>query len=166
MSAAAGADLRIIAALAANRVIGDRGQLPWRAPEDLRHFARATKNGHLVVGRKTYESIGRELPGRTMYVVSRDPGFQAGARPVVCSSLDRAIDIAANATAGPVWIAGGAQIYEQALPLVRRMLLTHFDDEFEGDAFFPGFDIDQWKCDTISRSATSPSFTIKEYQRL
>lgn len=166
MNAAAQADLRIIAALAANRVIGNKGGLPWHSPQDLRHFARATKNGHLVVGRKTYESIGRGLPGRTLYVVSRDPGFQAAAHPVVCSDLDRAIDIAANAADGPVWIAGGAQIYAQALPIARRMLLTHFDDEFEGDALFPEFDITDWKCDTMRRSAIHPSFSIKEYLRL
>lgn len=159
------AELRIIAAVAANGVIGNQGKLPWHSPQDLRHFARTTTGGHLVMGRKTYESIGKPLPGRTIYVVSRNKSFQAAAKPVVCSELDRAIDIAANAADEIVWIAGGAEIFAQAMPDVSRMLITHFDDAFEGDVLFPSFNADDWETSPVHRCDDSPAFEIVEYRR-
>ena len=129
-----------IAAMAANRVIGDRDRLPWRLPEDLARFKRLTMGGTLLLGRKTYESIGRPLPGRTTVVVSRQPGY-APEGVLVAGSIDLALERAGE---GNVWIAGGAEIYRQALDRAERLHLTRIEADFPGDAFFPELDPDTW----------------------
>jgi dihydrofolate reductase len=124
----------IIAAMAANRVIGDKGAIPWHLPEELQWF-KATTMGHvLIMGRKTYESIGRPLPGRDTIVISRNPGrlFPGCAR---ATSLPEAL--ARCAGREKVFIAGGAQIYTLALPLADTILLSVLDQSVAGDTFFP-----------------------------
>ncbi|HEV7514818.1 MAG TPA: dihydrofolate reductase, partial [Thermoanaerobaculia bacterium] len=128
--------LQAIAAMAANRVIGDGNRLPWRLPEDLARFKRLTMGGTLILGRKTYESIGRPLPGRKMVVVSRQPGYAAEG-VLVARSIEEALERAGE---GNVWIAGGAEIYRQALGKAERLYLTRIEAEFPGDAFFPEID--------------------------
>src|SRR5437867_8251794 len=128
--------LSIIAAMARNRVIGRDNRLPWHLPADLARFKQLTMGHWLLVGRKTYDSIGRPLPGRTIVVITRNKGFTAKG-VLVAYSLAEAVRMAAG---DEVFVAGGAQIYQQALPLARRMYLTILDQDFEGDAFFPDFD--------------------------
>ncbi|MGM0983658.1 MAG: dihydrofolate reductase [Pseudomonadota bacterium] len=138
----------MIAAMARNRVIGVDNQLPWYLPEDLKFFKRMTQAKPLVMGRKTYQSIGRALPGRLNIVVTRDPGFQAqGVR--VCHDLASALKLAdQQATIDGVeeiMVMGGAQIYAQALPYASRLYLTEVDVKVEGDARFPELDMTEWE---------------------
>jgi dihydrofolate reductase len=133
----------MVAALADNRVIGDHGRIPWRLPADFAHFKRETLGHTLVMGRATWDSIGRPLPGRTTVVVTRDPSWSAeGAR--VAHSLERALAVAAGLD-GDVIIAGGGQVYEQALPHATHQVLTEVHCSPEGDAFYPSLDPSEWK---------------------
>jgi len=128
----------IIVAAAANDVIGRGNDLPWRLSADLRRFKRLTMGHHLIIGRKTWESIGRQLPGRTMLVVSRsNPPLPDSIRAV--SSLERALEIAREAGDDEAFIAGGGMIYAAALPLADRLYLTRVHAEVDGDVFFPAF---------------------------
>lgn len=135
--------ISMVAAMAANRVIGKDNQLLWRLPEDLKRFKSITMGSPVVMGRKTYESIGRLLPGRTNVILSRDPAFAVeGAK--VFTSLDAALAALANEHA-EVFVIGGGEIYRQALPRADRLYLTEIDAEYEGDAFFPEFDRTQFR---------------------
>jgi dihydrofolate reductase len=132
----------LVAAYADNRVIGDRGTIPWHLPEDLAHF-KATTLGHtLVMGRATYDSIGRPLPGRTTVVLTRDPDWSADG-VLVAHSLDEALAVAARQP-GDTVVAGGSQVYEQALPLATHQVLTLVHLSPAGDARYPEFDEDAW----------------------
>jgi dihydrofolate reductase len=135
----------IVAAVARNGVIGAGGRLPWHLPDELRRFKELTLGHVLVMGRRTYESIGRVLPGRTTIVVTRQPGWTAGAEQVVtASSVREAITTAAELD-DQVFVVGGAQVYEEALPLADRLELTHVDAEPEGDTMFPAIDWSEWR---------------------
>ncbi len=137
----------LIAAFAQNLVVGINNSLPWHLPEDLKYFKRTTSGKAIVMGRKTYESIGRPLPNRTNIVVSRNPDFSADG-VVVVDSLEAAIKHAeaVNTINGveEVMIIGGAAIYEAALPLADRLYLTHVHASVEGDAHFPKVDLSEW----------------------
>ena len=137
--------IALIAAVAANGVIGSDNRLPWHLPEDLREFKRITLGKPLIMGRKTFESIGRPLPGRTNIVLSRQPGWQREG-VVVASDLAVALDLARElAGADEVMVIGGEQIYRQALPLAERLYLTLVDLDVAGDARFPELDRGQWR---------------------
>ena len=132
----------IIAAMDRNRLIGNNNQLPWHLPADLAHFKQVTMGKPVIMGRKTYESIGRPLPGRANIVLSRDQGFQAEG-VITADSLTKAIELAGDAK--EVMIIGGSSIYELALPIADQLYLTYVDNSFEGDAWFPEFDLAQWQ---------------------
>ncbi|XOV81354.1 MAG: type 3 dihydrofolate reductase [Aestuariibacter sp.] len=125
----------MIAAMAKNRVIGADNDMPWHLPADLRHFKQVTLNKPIIMGRKTYESIGKALPGRTNIVISRT-GFQANDATLV-SSAEEAITAAGNVD--EIMIIGGGKIYEIFLPYADRLYLTHIDLEVNGDTFFPDY---------------------------
>lgn len=132
----------IIAAMDRNRLIGNNNQLPWHLPADFAHFKSVTMGKPVIMGRKTYESIGKPLPGRTNIVLSRNPETQF--EGVVCvSSFEDAV--AAVPDAEEIMIIGGSTIYEMLLPIVNRMYITYVDAEFEGDSWFPEFDESQWQ---------------------
>jgi dihydrofolate reductase len=135
----------LIAAVAANGVIGDAGSIPWHLPADFAHF-KATTLGHtLVMGRATYDSIGRPLPGRTTVVLTRDPAWSAGdERVLVAGSLDEALRLAADLP-GDVYVAGGAQVYAAALPLADAQVLSEVHASPEGDTVYPAFDRSEWQ---------------------
>ncbi|WP_176456942.1 dihydrofolate reductase [Bordetella genomosp. 5] len=126
--------LSLVVAYAANRVIGRDNALPWKLPGDLAHFKRTTLGRPIVMGRNTWESLGRPLPGRQNIVVSRNPDYLAEGAQVV-GSLPEAV--AAAQPGGEVFVIGGAQIYAQALPLAQRVIATEIQAQIEGDAFFP-----------------------------
>ena len=130
----------IVVAMSENRVIGMRNALPWRLPADLRHFRRVTLGKTVLMGRKTFESIGHPLEGRKNIVVSRDPHFQAGGC-LIAPSLDEAL---ACAGGDEIMVIGGASIYTQALPRTERIHLTLVHAQVEGDAFFPSIDEGEW----------------------
>jgi dihydrofolate reductase len=134
----------LIVAMDENGVIGREGALPWRLPADLRFFRNTTMGHHLVMGRKTWDSIGRALPGRTTVVVSRDrslaiPGVH------VARDLDEAIAKADAAGDDEVFVVGGAQIYAAALPRADRVYLTRVHAEVPGDVVFSAFDPTAWR---------------------
>jgi dihydrofolate reductase len=128
--------LALIAARARNGVIGLDNRMPWHLPEDLAYFKRVTLGKPVVMGRKTFESIGRPLPGRLNIVVTRNPDWQA-AGVQVAHSLDAALALAAAAAPEEIMLIGGAELYRQALPQADVLYLTEIDAEFAGDAFFP-----------------------------
>lgn len=133
--------MNAIAAMAANRVIGDGGRLPWYLPEDLARFKKLTMGGTLLLGRKTFESIGGKLPGRRLVVITRQPGYAPeGAK--VARTIDEALEKAGDEN---VWLGGGAEIYRQALNRCERLYLTVIEKELPGDAFFPEIDEAVWK---------------------
>ncbi len=141
MSASNTPRVTLILARAANGVIGAQGGLPWRLPEDLAFFKRTTMGHPIVMGRKTWESIGRPLPGRRSVVVTRDRSFSAAGAETV-HSLDEAI--ARCAGADEIFVIGGAQLYAEALPRADRLLLTEIQADFDGDTFLPAPAPDRW----------------------
>ncbi len=132
----------MIVAVAENGVIGRDGDLPWRIPADLKFFKETTTGHPIVMGRKTHQSIGRALPGRTNIVVTRDPDF-AGDDIVVAGDLEAAL--AAAGDADEVMVIGGAQIYELALPHAERIYLTQVHIAADGDVCFPEIDRGSWR---------------------
>ena len=131
-----------VAACAHGRVIGDHGRIPWHVPEDFAHFKRETMGRTMIMGRLTYDSIGRPLPGRRTIVVTRNRGWAADGVEVA-HSLDDALALT-DPTADLV-IAGGAQIYTEAMPLLTHQVLTEIDLDVPGDAFYPAFAADEWR---------------------
>jgi dihydrofolate reductase len=136
------AGVSIIAALARNRAIGRGNDMPWRLPEDLKRFRRLTMGHAVIMGRKTFESIGSALPGRSNIVITRSRDWNPPGC-VVVHSLDSGLARVGNPE--DAFVIGGAQIYTLALPLAGRLYLTEIEREFEGDAFFPEFDRSRWR---------------------
>jgi dihydrofolate reductase len=135
--------ISIIAAMAENGIIGRGGQLPWHLSADLQRFKRLTMDHTIIMGRKTWESIGRPLPGRRMVVITRQAGYQAEGVAVV-SSLEDALALARVAGDEEAFIIGGAEIYRLALPHADRLYMTLVLAEVEGDTTFPEVDWETW----------------------
>ncbi len=143
--------LSLIAALSANNVIGRDNQVPWRLSTDLKRFKALTMGHHLVMGRKTYESVGKPLPGRITVVVTRQSDWTAAGVTVV-HTLDEAIRVAEAAGESEAFIAGGAEIYAQVMHRADRMYLTRVHAEVEGDTWFPEFDdVSEWRLTDAER---------------
>lgn len=141
--------LTLVAAVGRNGAIGVRNGLPWRLPSDLRRFKTLTMGKPLVLGRKTFESIGRPLPGRHLVVVTRDPGRALPADVAVAGSVDEALDkadaLAAEYGADEIMIGGGAEIYRATIGRAARLCLTEVALAPEADAFFPPIDPEAWR---------------------
>jgi dihydrofolate reductase len=135
--------LAMVAAMTPARVIGRRGAIPWHYPEDMKHFRRVTTGHALIMGRATYDSIGKPLPKRRNIVISRDASLRIEGCEVV-PSLERAIELAREHDDEPR-VIGGGQIYACALPLATRLWLTYLADEHEGDVYFPAIDAAEWR---------------------
>ncbi len=134
--------IAIIAAVARNGVIGHRNRMPWHLPDDLKRFRRLTLGQAVIMGRRTFESIGKPLAGRNNIVVTRSPDWtRPGCHAV--HSLEAAL--AAVHEREDAFVIGGAEIYALALPVARRLYMTEIDRDFEGDAFFPEFDRSRWR---------------------
>ena len=144
--------------MARNRVIGNEGKMPWHLPEDFRWFKQATMGGALLMGRKTFDSIGRPLPGRLNLIVTRGG--------LVTDSLDvmpvRDLDAFRPEDYAPreVWVAGGAEIYAQLLPRCDELYLSLLDHDAEGDTFFPAFESDFESVETVLQK---PGFEVRRY---
>ncbi len=157
--------LSIIAALSRNRVIGRDNTLPWHLPEDLRHFKALTMGHHIVMGRKTYESLGRLLPGRTTVIVTRNPEYRIEGA-IVVTSLQQALEVCRGEA--EIFIIGGAELYGQALPLTDHLYLTEIDAEFEGDVHFPQLSQLHWR-ETARETRVSEKglpFSFVEYEAI
>ena len=133
--------ISIIVAASSNNVIGADGRLPWRLPEDLRHFKAVTMGKPLVMGRATFESIGRALPGRRNIVITRQRGFVAEGCTVAGSPREA---LAAAGDAAEVMVIGGGEIYREFLPRADRIYLTRVQAEVDGDTTFPELDMTEW----------------------
>ena len=164
----------LIVAMAQNRVIGRDNKLPWYLPGDLRYFKQVTMGKPIIMGRKTWDSIGRPLPGRLNVVVSRDSSWQAPAGTVKAGSLEEAFT-RAQAQAEiedreEIMVIGGGQIYAEALPQTDRMYVTLVHDEVAGDAWFPDVNWEEWEeigREDFSASDNNPhDYSFVVYQRL
>ncbi|MCX3309887.1 type 3 dihydrofolate reductase [Pantoea vagans] len=133
--------ISLIAALAADRIIGMENAMPWDLPADLAWFKRNTLKKPVIMGRLTFESIGRPLPGRLNIVISSKPGTTEGVTWV--TSLDEALQAAGDAE--EIMVIGGGRVYEQMLKRADRLYLTHIDAEVEGDTQFPDYEPDEWQ---------------------
>lgn len=157
----------LVAAVARNRVIGAGGDLPWRLPVDMKRFKAVTIGKPMIMGRKTFDSIGRPLPGRRTIVVTRDRNWSAEGVETA-QSLDAALAMAAEGAPDEIVIAGGGEIYAQALPRADRLRLTWVDLEPDGDARFPEFDPAEWR-ETLREPHPAadgrPAFVFVDYDR-
>lgn len=140
--------LSMIVAMAKNRVIGADGKIPWHLPNELQLFKRVTMGHHIIMGRKTYESINRLLPGRTTVIVTRQKDYAVpGAK--IAHALDEAVALCTGDS--EIFVIGGGELYRAALPLADRIYLTVVDTEPEGDTLMPGFDAAKWKIISIQQ---------------
>jgi dihydrofolate reductase len=162
----------MIAAVASNGVIGAGGAMPWRLPSDFAFFKRTTMGKPLLMGRKTFESIGKPLPGRTNIVITRQRGYQPEGVLVIDdpeAALDHAQTIAAADGVDEVMVAGGATIYRALMPRAERLYITHVEIAPEGDAFFPPIDPAEWsveaELDVPAGDRDTASFRVIVYTR-
>ena len=161
-------NLTTIAAIAQNGIIGNNNDLIWHLPNDLKHFKTLTKGHTIIMGRKTWESIGaRPLPNRTHVVITRNFEYEAEGAEVV-TTIDEALEIARDDS--QPFIVGGAEIYNLAMPFVKRMEITIVHHDFDGDTSFPEFDLSQWKETWSERHEIDEkheyAFTFKTFERL
>ena len=134
-----------------NRLIGNKNQLPWHLPADFAHFKSVTMGKPIIMGRKTFESIGKPLPGRKNIVLSRNPDIEFDGVECV-NGFDAAVELVTDVD--ELMIIGGSAIYKMLLPRVDRMYFTYVDADFEGDAWFPEFDESQWQeVESVARQA-------------
>ena len=167
----------LIVAMAENQTIGIDNTLPWHLPNDLKYFKQVTMAKPIIMGRKTYESIGRPLPGRTNIVITRQSDYQAEGIVVVNSlqqALDKAESISADAGHDEVMVIGGAEIYQQALLQADRLYITHVYADVKGDAFFPAVSWNEWqevqredhKADPVGEAQKNPyDYSFVVYDR-
>jgi dihydrofolate reductase len=138
-------NIALIAAVSENGVIGDRGRIPWQIPADLKRFKRLTMGHPIIMGRKTFESIGRLLPGRLNIVLTRNPAWPAPAGARVFGDLDAALRHCRQSGESIAFVIGGADLYRAALPLADILHITHVHQRVEGDTRFPDYDRAQWQ---------------------
>ena len=161
-------NVTLVAAMGRNRVIGLDGDMPWHFAEDLAHFKRTTMGGTMIMGRKTFDSIGRPLPGRRTIVITRNRDWAHEGVEVV-HSLAEALELASSARpddssaafATAVFVVGGGDVYAQALPLADRLVLTEIDEAPEGDTYFPEWSRDEW-AETARESSGELAFVTWE----
>lgn len=135
-------NLSVIVAVANSNVIGHNNTLPWHLPEDLKRFKVLTMGHHIIMGRKTYESLGRLLPGRTTIIVTRNPQYKIEGA-LIANSLEAAIELSANDE--EAFLIGGAELYQHGLELANKLYITEIALDVEGDAHFPALDMNQWQ---------------------
>lgn len=157
-------EIAIVAAMGENRVIGKDNNLPWNIPEDLKRFRTLTLGHPVIMGRRTFESIGRPLPKRSNFVISRNPRFEIEGI-VHCGSLGEALSRAGESGKKKVFIIGGGQIYRQAINVADRLFLTVVRGEFKGDVFFPDYSEFQEKVFEKSGQSNGYDFTFLELER-
>lgn len=138
--------LSLLVAMAKNRVIGRDNKLPWHLPADLKHFKFLTMGKTIVMGRKTYESIGKPLPGRVNIIITRQEGYEVPGATVV-SSIDDALLMCEKIRSinGENFIIGGEELYRQTLKICQRIYITEIQRDFEGDVYFPEVDPNEWE---------------------
>lgn len=153
--------IALIVAYAKNRVIGNKGCIPWRIKGEQLRFKELTTGNVVIMGRRSYEEIGRPLPNRTTIVVSNTKNFDCE-NCMTAKSLAEAIEMAGDRD---IYISGGARLYEEALPLVEKMYITEIDREIEGDTYFPAFDQEQFTKEVNQRFEGEIPYTYVTYTR-
>ena len=153
----------LIAAMAARRVMGRERTLPWHIPEDLAHFQKVTMGHCLIMGRRTWESIGAPLTGRRILVLSATPGYRPGVGCSVYPNLDAALAACAGET--KVFLAGGERVFREGMALAHTILLSMIDLDVEGDVCFPEIPMDQFRLTETRTLATNPSVRLETYRR-
>jgi len=154
--------INIIAAMTTEKkVIGKDNWLPWEIPEELKHFRTMTAGGTVIMGRKTYDSIGRPMPKRHNIVVTRQKGLKIEGVDI-CHSVLEAITLAKK-DGKEIWIIGGAEIYQQAIPLTERMYLSYIKKEYRGDTFFPEWNTQEWE---VEQTEDYEEWTLVIYRRI
>ncbi|MCF5879257.1 type 3 dihydrofolate reductase [Aeromonas veronii] len=160
--------ISMIAAMAHDRVIGKDNQMPWHLPADLAHFKRVTLGKPVLMGRKTFESIGRPLPGRRNLVISRNTDYQAEGIEVV-GSVEAALALLAGSSVEELMVIGGGHLYAEMLPSADCLYLTRIDLAVEGDTRFPAFDDGQWQrvdCESHPADEKNPHpYSFETWQR-
>jgi dihydrofolate reductase len=159
--------ISLIVAQSKNHVIGKNNQLPWHLPADLQHFKKLTMGHHMIMGRKTYESIGRALPGRTSVIITSNKDYKAEGC-IIVHSLKEALEVSKKDS--EVFIIGGAAVFMESLRLADKIYLTDILENFEGDVFFPKLDFLSWKL--VQREHHEPdeknkySYSFSEYAKV
>lgn len=153
--------INIIVARSRNGVIGKDGKLPWYLPEDLKFFKEKTIGFPVIMGRKTWESIGKPLKGRENIVLTKNPSYQVN-NAIKVSSLEEALTL----FTGDIFIIGGATLYKQALPLANKVWITEIDKDFEGNAVFDKLDEKEWKLIWEEKHQSSLPFKFQCFERI
>lgn len=158
-------EISIIVAIAENGVIGGGNKLLWNIPDDLKRFKRVTSGHSVIMGRKTFESIGKPLPNRRNIVITRNPEFRAEGIEVA-DSLNVALGL--TKTEGEVFVIGGGEIYRQALPMAKKLYITRVHAKYEGDTYFPEIPTQHWQLVYSEKGnpTTGPGYTFEEYVRI
>ena len=162
----------LIVAATRNQVIGLENQMPWHLPADLRYFKQCTLGKPIIMGRKTWESLGRPLPGRLNIVISRQADVALAGAEVfadLASAIERGQEWAAQQGVDEVMVIGGGQIYQQAIAFAQRVYLTRIELELEGDTFFPVLDAEDWQqtsAEAHPAQDTEPGYTFEVWQRI
>jgi dihydrofolate reductase len=158
--------ITLIAAMGRNREIGLDGRMPWHLPAELQHFKRTTMDKAILMGRKTWQAIGRPLPGRQNIVITRNPEIEAVGADV-CTSLSAAVDISSS---GEIMVIGGGQLYALALPFAQRMVLTMIDIQPDADTWFPEWQKRDWQltdeCHFLADEKNGLAYRVLELQRI
>lgn len=159
-------EINIIVAMANNRAIGKNNQLLWHLPNDLQFFKRTTMGCPIIMGRKTYESIGRLLPGRQNVIISRSAEYQVEGA-TICHSLKEAVDTIGN---DKIFVIGGGEIYKQTMHMASNLFITKVDTQIEGDTYFPEIEASQWKLtwaeEQTKDEKNNLAHTFQKYERV
>lgn len=163
-------EISIIVAKSQNNVIGKDNKLIWHLPADLAYFKKRTSNHHIIMGRKTHESIKKKLPNRENIIISRNEDYTPAEGCVLVDSLDKAIDLARGNNETEAFIVGGSQIYEAAIEMADKMYITEINAEFKGDIHFPEFNQDEWReisrFDCYKDEANPYDYSFVTYQKV
>jgi dihydrofolate reductase len=157
-----GLTIALIVAMSENGTIGDKGKIPWHISSDLKRFKRLTMDHPVIMGRKTYESIGKPLPGRTNIVLTRSPHFLPPPEVLKFDTFNAALDHCRQQHEEIVFVIGGGEVYRQALPVADKLFLTEVRQRVEGDTKFPDFDRSQW---IETKRQDGPECSFVEYER-
>ena len=152
--------ITLITAMTSRGVIGKGNALPWHIPDELKNFRRLTQDSTVIMGRRTYESIGRPLPNRNNIVLAPSDWIVPGVS--VCQSIDQSLQVA-QSYGKEIFVIGGAQTYAQFLPLAHRLLISYIKQNYEGDVFFPAFNLSEWN---MVERVDYPEFEVVTYERL
>jgi len=162
-------DISIIVAVANDNIIGFENTMPWHLPADLKHFKAITTGHHVIMGRNTYESLGKPLPNRTNIVITRNKSYQVEDGVLMFNVLEDAIKHVVGKNDEEAFVIGGAEIYNLALPLSNKMYITNIDIDVDGDTYFPSFDENEWRLkDSVTHQADEINpyiYTFNNFER-